>query len=156
MLPACPAVPQKQHARERPSATMPSAETSAIHGFTAASDIAAEVRAETKRQPPIPFGIGGLVRADLTVPGPRTSGVTRSILRIMGPTWGSKGGASNVGNGNGNRRCQQEPQRRISNGGASYGGTSNGENGNGESRRYQRNRKGRGVGPARANRNGLP
>lgn len=39
-----------------------------IHRFTAASDIAAEIRAETKAQPPIPFRIGGVVRADLTPP----------------------------------------------------------------------------------------
>ena len=34
----------------------------------AASDLAAEVQAETKGQPPILFGIGGVVRADLTPP----------------------------------------------------------------------------------------
>lgn len=32
-----------------------------IHRFTAVLDLAAGGRAETKRQPPIPFGIGGFV-----------------------------------------------------------------------------------------------
>jgi hypothetical protein len=64
----------------------------------AASDIAAELRAETKGQPPIPFGIGGFVRADLTLP--RSAGQSFIV--------------GNIGHG-GNRRCQATagPQQRI-------------------------------------------
>lgn len=45
----------------------PVAATFSNHRFTAASDLAAEGQAETKGQLPIPFGIGGLVRADVSL-----------------------------------------------------------------------------------------
>lgn len=106
-----------------------------IHRFTAASDLAAEVRAETKGQPPIPFGIGGLVRADLTLP--RSPGQSSNV--------------GNIGHG-GNGRCQATagPQRQSAtagNGNGATAGQRNVGNGNGESRRYQRNRNGQGCLP---------
>ena len=89
-----------------------------------ASDLAAKAQAETKEQPPIRFGIGGLPRADLTLP--RSPGQSFNV--------------GNIGHG-GNRRCQATAgtARQTATAGQGNVGNGNGESA-GKLRRDQQRR----------------